>query len=107
MKAAFLPQAVMVEKLLSAVTEALPKIADEELRLHITDLLEEFKEAITPSAIYLSEVHDYAALQGAVLTDEAALKILRIAANDIDSNYTSKAIEYHVDEYVLQSERPL
>lgn len=100
MQAGFLPQAAMVEKLLAQVSEAIPHLADSNRREQITGLLEEFREATTPSAIYLSEIHEYAALQDSTLTDDEALKILKNVAREIDDFCINGIIEQQVDAYL-------
>lgn len=96
----YLPQATIVEKLLNLIGEVLPELPDDSLKQKLLDSLKDFEIAITPSTIYLEEVYQYASMQNIEISQEQAIAILENAAVDIDLNYASEAVEYHVDEYI-------
>jgi hypothetical protein len=96
----YLNQTMIVSNLLEIVNRTIPMLVDSEIKRELHDALSEFETAITPSAIYLEEIFEYAALANVKLTQEQAVEILKSAALDIDCNYVSKAVEYHVDEFI-------
>lgn len=96
----YLPQATIVEKLLNLIGEVLPKLPDDSLKQGLLTSLKDFEVAITPSAICLEEVYRHAARQDIEVSQEQAITILENAALDIDLNYVSDAVEYHVDEHI-------
>ena len=95
----FLPQTLIVEKLLEATSKLLPELLESENKQLLINALHEFESAIAPSAIYLGEVHSYASEQNLEVTSQQALEILENAAFDIDLNYAGQAVEYHVDQF--------
>lgn len=97
----FLPQTLIVERLLIAVDKILPALLENDDKKLLLNALEEFKGATIPSAIYLEEVHDLMANQNIMVTNKQAYSILEEAAFDIDLNYTSQAVEYHVNEFII------
>lgn len=96
----YLPQATIVEKLLNLVGEVLPKMPDDNLKQRLLASLKDFEVAITPSTIYLEEVYQHAAIQNIEISQGQAIAILENAAVDIDLNYVTEAVEYHVDEHI-------
>ena len=90
----------MVEKLLDLISEILPALPDDVLKQRLLASLKDFEVAITPSAIGLDEVYELAARQEIELSHEQAISILQNTAVDIDLNYASEAVEYHVDECI-------
>jgi hypothetical protein len=96
----YLPQATIVERLLNLVGEVLPNLPDNALKQRLLSSLKDFEVAITPSTIYLEEVYQWAAIQNIKVSQEQAITILEDAALDIDFNYVSDAVEYHVDEHI-------
>ena len=99
----FLPQTLIVEKLLLAVNKILPSLLENEDKKLLLGVLDEFKGATVPSAIYLSEVQERISKQNITVTIEQAYSILEDAALDIDLNYANQAIKYHVDEFIMNS----
>ena len=53
----FLPQTLIVEKLLAVANELLPTLPENDHKELLINALHEFESAITPSEIYLEEVH--------------------------------------------------
>ena len=96
----FLPQTLIVEKLLEATNKLLPDFPENDHKQLLINALHEFESAITPSAIYLVEVENYTLKQNSHVTNQQALQILQNAASDIDLNYAGQAVEYHVDQFI-------
>jgi hypothetical protein len=96
----FLPQAGIVERLLNASIRALHEMPEGETKAMLQTAIEPFGSAITPSVIFLDEVYDYANSQAIEITEEQAISILETAASDIDTNYVTDAVIYHVDEFI-------
>ena len=99
----FLPQTLIVEKLLVVANELLPTLPEYGHKELLINALHEFESAITPSAIYLKEVHNYVLEQNFQVTNEQALEMLKSAASDIHLNYAAYAAEYHVDQFIIKS----
>ena len=97
----FLSQTLIVEKLLEATNKLLPELPENEHKKLLINALHAFEGAITPSAIYLDEVHDYALKRNLQVTSQQALEILENVAFDIDLNYVEQAIEYHIDQFLM------
>ena len=97
----FLPQTLIVEKLLEATNKLLPELSDNEHKQLLINALHAFEGAIIPSAIYLDEVHGYALEHNLQVTSQQALEILENAACDIDLNYAGQSVEYHVDQFLM------
>ena len=97
----FLPQTLIVEKLLEATSNLLPELPESGNKQLLINALNEFERAIAPSAIYLNEVHNYVLEQNLEVTTQQALEILENAAFDIDLNYAGQAVEYHVDQFLM------
>lgn len=100
MNPSFLPQAGIVEKLLNASIDALQVMPESETKVMLKAAIEPFNSAITPSVIFLEEVFAYASSQSIEVSTEQAILILETAANDIDTNYVTDAVVYHVDEFI-------
>lgn len=96
----FLPQAGIVEHLLNAAIEALHEMPESETKAKLHAAIEPFGSAITPSVIFLEEIYDYATSQAIKINEEQAISILETAARDIDTNYVTDAVIYHVDEFI-------
>ena len=99
----FLPQTLIVEKLLVIVDKLLPTLVENDNKKSLVNALEQFKSAITPSAIYIKDVESYVSKQNIILTSNEAFLILQNASLDIDLNYTKQAVRYHVDEFIINS----
>ena len=97
----FLPQTLIVEKLLETTSKLLPELPESRNKQLLINALHEFENAITPSAVYLDEVHSHAFEQNIQVTSQQALEILENAAFDIDLNYAGQAVEYHVDQFLM------
>ena len=97
----FLPQTLIVEKLLEATNKLLPELPENNHKQLLINALRAFESAITPSAIYVDEVQNYALEQNVQFTILQMLKILENAAYDIDLNYAGQAVEYHVDQFLM------
>lgn len=95
----FLPQATIVDRLISHMLELLPSLPENQLKVAILDTLKEFESAITPSAIYLEEVHDYAERRSIKLSKREAIKILQKANDDLEYGF-GDTIETHVNEFI-------
>lgn len=102
----YLPQSVLVEELLRLVSEIIPNLPEGEFKQKLLNCVEKFEFAITPSIIYLDEVYQKTTSQDIVLSREEAIQILNNAAQDIDSNYVSVALQYHIDEYLCSTLNP-
>ena len=100
----YLHQTMLVSKLLEVINRIVPQLDDNLLKAELLDRLSDFESAVIPSAIYLEEVFDYAAIEGIEITQEQAVQILKNAALDIDMNYVAKAVEYHVDLFIQGSQ---
>ena len=98
----FLPQTLIVEKLLAVANELLPTLPENDHKELLINALHEFESAITPSAIYLEEVHGHTLGQNFQLTNQQARLILQDAASDIQLNYAGQAVEYHVDQFMMK-----
>ena len=98
----FLPQTLIVEKLLAIANELLPTLPENDNKRTLINALHEFESAIKPSTIYLQEVHNYVLEQNPQVTSQQALEILENAASDIYLNYASQAVEYHVDQFMTK-----
>lgn len=96
----FLPQAGIVEKLLTACVSVMEELPEGKARTMLQAAMEPFSSAITPSVIFLEEVHEYASSQSINISAEQAISILETAALDIDTNYVTDAVIYHVDEFI-------
>ena len=99
----FLPQTLIVEKLLAIANELLPTLPENNHKELLINALHEFESAITPSAIYLEEVHNYVLEKNFQVTNQQALEILKNAASDIYLNYVAHAVEYGVDQFTIKS----
>ena len=99
----FLPQTLIVEKLLAIFNELFHTLPENDNKLKLINVLHEFESAITPSAIYLEEVHNYVLKQNTQVTSQQALEILANAASVIYLNYAGEAVEYHVDQFTIKS----
>ena len=97
----FLPQTLIVERLIIAVNKIIPSLLENNNKKLLMNALEEFKGATTPSSIYIKEVQDQISKQNITVTSQQAYSILQNASLDIDLNYTSQAIEYHIDEFLM------
>ncbi|MDZ4141925.1 MAG: hypothetical protein U1C48_07960 [Methylotenera sp.] len=95
-----LSQTCSVDSLLSLILEAIEHIQNDNLKNRMKVAVDIYKQAITPSTIYLSEVMDLAKVNNINLTKQNAFDILTNAALDIDLNYASKSIEFHFNEFV-------
>ena len=95
----YLPQSAIVTQLISHVLELLPSLPENQLKAAILDTLEEFKSAITPSAIYLEEVYDYAGHRSIKLSETDAIEILQNANYDLEYGFAD-TIETHVNEFI-------
>ena len=96
----YLPQTAIVERLIIAVNQLLPKLPNDVLKSSLVGALSEFEKAITPSTIHLEEVFQHAALQQISIDQIQAISILQNAALDINYNYAAGAVEYYVDGYI-------
>lgn len=99
----FLPQTLIVEKLLVIVDKLLPTLVENDNKKSLVNALEQFKSAITPSAIYIKDIESYVSKQNIILTSNEAFLVLQNASLDIDLNYTKQAVRYHVDEFITNS----
>ena len=97
----FLPQTLIVERLLTIIDKVLPTLAENKDKERLLSALEEFKGATVPSAIFMKEVQDLLLKRNATVTSQQVYSILENASLDIDLNYASQAIEYHVDEFII------
>jgi hypothetical protein len=97
----FLPQTLIVERLLITIDKILPTLLENDDKKLLLNALEDFKSAIIPSAIHIKEVQDQTSKQNIIVTSQQAYSILQNAAFDIDLNYTSQAVEYHVDQFIM------
>ena len=93
-------QTEIVERLLSVNSQILPMLPEGELKQALVDAMENFKVAITPSAIFLSEIYGNLSIHSIKLNKKEATQILNTAAQDIDLNYASNAVIYHTDQYI-------
>src|SRR5665647_1213524 len=100
MTSPYLMQTGMVEKLLEAASSILPALPEGEPKQTLIEAMDNFKDAITPSTLFLSEVYEYLSAHSSDLTREEAINLLENAAYDIDLNFASEAVIYHVDEYI-------
>ena len=100
MKNSFLMQTEIVERLLNINSQILPTLPESELKQALVDAMKNFKIAITPSAIFLSEIYDNLTDHSINLNREEATRLLNTAAQDIDLNYASNAVAYHTDQYI-------
>ena len=98
----FLPQTLIVEKLLAIANELLPTLPENDNKRTLINALHEFESAITPSAVYLEEVHNYVLEKNFQVTNQQALEILKNATSDICLNYAAHAVEYHVDQFMTK-----
>ena len=99
----FLPQTLIVERLLIAVDKIIPALLENDNKKLLVNALKEFKGATTPSAIHIKEIQEQISKKNITVTSQQAYSILQNASLDIDLNYTSKAIEYHIDEFMINS----
>lgn len=99
----FLPQAGIVENLLTACIAVMEELPAGKAKAVLQAALEPFGSAITPSVIFLDEVYEYASSQSIEINAEQATSILETAALDIDTNYVTDAVVYHVDEFIAAS----
>lgn len=99
----FLPQTLIVEKLLVIVDKLLPTLVENDYKKSLVNALEQFKSAITPSAIYIKDIESYVSKQNIILTSNEAFLVLQNASLDIDLNYTKQSVRYHVDEFITNS----
>ena len=97
----FLPQTLIVERLLTIIDKVLPTLAENKDKERLLSALEEFKGATVQSAIFMKEVQDLLLKRNATVTSQQVYSILENASLDIDLNYASQAIEYHVDEFII------
>ena len=101
-----LPQAVLVEQLLGLVAELIPKLPEDNFKQRLLSCLKEFEVVMIPSTISLDEVYKKALSEHIVISPKVAVEILINAANDINQNYATSAIKYHVDEYICLTQNP-
>ncbi|MDP2153748.1 MAG: hypothetical protein Q8J66_08840 [Methylotenera sp.] len=101
MNSPYLMQTGIVERLLEAVVIVMPTLPEGESKQNLMEAMDVFKEAITPSALFLSEVHEYLSSHSITIGAGEAVQLLENAAYDIDLNHASDAVIYHVDEYLL------
>ena len=99
----FLPQTSIVERLLITIYKILPALHESDDKKLLLNALEEFKGATIPSAIHIKEVQEQISKHNIIVTTQQAYSILQNASLDIDLNYTSQAIEYHVDEFIINA----
>lgn len=97
----FLPQVGIVENLLTACIKAMGELPEGKAKAMLQAALEPFGSAITPSVIFLDEVYEYASSQSIEISAEQATSILETAALDIDTNYVTDAVVYHIDEFII------
>ncbi len=100
MTSPYLMQTGIVEQLLGAATNILPILPEGESKQAFIKAMDNFKDVITPSAISLSEIYEYLSTHSIAPTKEEAINLLENAAYDIDLNYATDAVIYHVDEYI-------
>lgn len=96
-----LPQAVIVENLLSVVNSVLPKIEHDDLKLKIINALTPFQSAITLSAISVDEVQEIMRSKGFETSESETIDILQEVSLDIEGNYLNDAIEECVAKYLV------
>ena len=97
----FLPQTLIVKRLLISVDKILPALLENDDKRQLLNAMEEFKGATTPCAIHIKEVQNLVSKRNIIVNSQQAYSILQNASFDIDLNYASKAIEYHVDEFII------
>lgn len=97
----FLPQTLIVERLLFIIDKILPTLLENDDKKQLLNALEVFKHATTPSTIHIEDVENLVSKRNIIVSSQQAYLILQNASLDIDLNYTSQAIEYHVDEFII------
>ena len=99
----FLPQTLIVERLLSSVYKILPTLPESDDKRLLLNALEEFKGATIPSAIHIKEVQDLVSKRRITATSKQQYSILQDASLDIELNYANQAVAYHVDQFIINS----
>lgn len=102
MNSPYLMQTGIVEKLLNAVTSILPDLSEGESKRSLIEAMDNFKHAITPSTIFLSEIDEHLATHSLKISREEAIQLLESAAYDIDLNYVADALADNVDQYLSE-----
>jgi len=96
----FLPQTTFVENLLREVLALMAVVPDSKQRQRVIRALEPFHRIIVPSALGIEEVTERLIKDLGYADPLDAADILLDAAYDVDLNYATDAIEYHVNEYL-------
>jgi hypothetical protein len=99
----YLEQTSDVNELLRAVHIALPLVTHEDIRTYLISVMNQFKTKRTVSALGLDEVITKANDAGILIDLGTAKTILEKAASDIDLNYATSCIQYHIDEFISSS----
>ena len=98
----FLPQTGFVEDLLREVMALLPTAPDSEQKRRLVATLEPFRHTIVPSALGIEEVRTLLERELGHADPLAVADILLDAAYDLDLNYATDVIRFHVEEYVAR-----
>jgi hypothetical protein len=94
----YLSQAKIVQDLLEAATNVLPFLTDEDVKTPLLEALSAFETAITPSAIFLSEIYEWSDSLGVEIEKNKAVTLLENAALDIDESYVTESIIQQINE---------
>ncbi len=100
MENSFLMQTEIVEKLLKVNSKVLPTLPEGDLKNALIEAMENFKVAITPSTLYLNDIYSILQIHSMNLNKIDAIQLLNSAAKDVDLNYASSVVSYHVDNYI-------
>lgn len=98
----FLPQTVFVEELLREVVALLPLVPDSRQKRRVMVSLEPFYRTIVPSVLGIKEVEDQLVRELGYADPLIVADILLDAAYDLNLNYASSVVRYHVDEYIAE-----
>jgi|GEM_PF-4449404 len=96
----FLPQTGFVEDLLREVATLMTVIPDSGQKRRVLMGMEPFRRVIVPSALGIEEVNDRLMQELGYANPLDAADILLDVSYDVDLNYATYAIEYHVDEFL-------
>lgn len=96
----YLPQALVVENLISAIDSVLLEINSEESKRKVISALLPFQSVVTLSGIDAQEVLEIAEARNISLSQSEATEILKQVALDIETFHLNNVIEESVNHYL-------
>lgn len=98
----YLPQIPRVNELVNLIVKSLNDIENTNLKNEILCTLSAFNYERTVCSLSLIELLNKARENNIDMTVNEACKVLALAAIDIEQNYASKALDYHLDAFIAE-----